>query len=315
MNGRRLVIGSRGSDLALWQSRAVLRALQARAHDHWHDEITVIATRGDSDSTPWPAGRIEKGFFTRELEVALADGRIDLVVHSLKDLPTATPPGLVTRTVLPRANPTDWLLVRPGFHDGHTGGALPLRPGTRVGASSLRRRSLLEHFAPDARAVPLRGNVPTRLRRLHDGNVDAIVVAAAGLERLRPDLSAFAVIELSPTWWVPAPAQGALAVQYRATDAAIGRQIDALEDPSCRAATTWERDFLRVTEGGCATPFGCLVAGDTAWLGSLTANGWVNRETSLPAARSATERAAFARMTLDQTHADLRPIERTVRAR
>ena len=111
------VIGSRGSDLALWQSRTVLAALRSAAPASiWHSDITVIATRGDLDPSPLLVGKMEKGFFTRELELALLDARIDLVVHSLKDLPTAEPAGLSNRTTLPRANPADWLLVRHDFH-------------------------------------------------------------------------------------------------------------------------------------------------------------------------------------------------------
>jgi len=208
-------IGSRGSDLALWQSRTVLAALNAAAPAlAWHSDITVITTRGDVDQSPYLAGSVEKGFFTRELEIALLDRRIDLVVHSLKDLPTAEPQGLVNRTILPRASAADWLLIRREFYAPREDGLLPLKPGARVGASSLRRGALLGHYAPHARSVPLRGNVPTRLRRLAEGqNVDAIVLAAAGLTRLQLDLTPFALVELSPQWWVPAPGQGALAAQ------------------------------------------------------------------------------------------------------
>src|SRR5580765_3713398 len=156
-------IGSRGSDLALWQSRTVLAALGgASPAPAWHSDITVITTRGDVDPSPYLAGNVEKGFFTRELEVALLERRIDLVVHSLKDLPTAEPPGLWNRTILRRASAADWLLIRTEFHAPRNDGLLPVKAGARVGASSLRRTALLGRFAPQARAVPLRGNVPTR---------------------------------------------------------------------------------------------------------------------------------------------------------
>ena len=278
------IIGSRGSDLALWQSRTVLAALRGAAPaPSWHSEITVIATRGDLDQSPLLVGKMEKGFFTRELELALLDGRIDLVVHSLKDLPTAEPPGLSNRTILPRAIPADWLLVRHEVHAPRDDGLLPLKAGTRVGASSLRRGALLGQFAPQATSVPLRGNVPTRLRKLAEGQgVDAIVLAAAGLTRLQLDLSAFAVIELPPEWWVPAPGQGALAAQCRAGDQEIESQIALLADPACVEATRWEREFLRVIEGGCSTPFGCYVAGDRVHLGLATERGWTAHTTLLP---------------------------------
>jgi hydroxymethylbilane synthase len=277
------VIGSRGSDLALWQSRTVLAELGRRSpQSAWHPDITVIATRGDLDQSPLLVGKMEKGFFTRELELALLEKRIDLVVHSLKDLPTAEPEGLLNRTILPRANAGDWLLIRREFHEPRDG-ALPLRQGARVGASSLRRGALLGRYAPQAIAVPLRGNVPTRLRRLGEGrNVDAIVLAAAGLSRLELDLSAFVKVELPPEQWVPAPGQGALAAQCRAGDAAIEAQLALLAEPACVSATRWERDFLRVIEGGCSTPFGCHVIGQRAHLGIASDRGWLANSVDIP---------------------------------
>jgi hydroxymethylbilane synthase len=277
-------IGSRGSDLALWQSRTVLKALTTRAPAAgWHPDITVITTRGDVDQSPYLAGSVEKGFFTRELEVALLDRRIDLVVHSLKDLPTAEPLGLVNCTILPRASAADWLLVRREFYAPREDGLLPLKPGARVGASSLRRGALLRRYAPQAQSVPLRGNVPTRLRKLAEQQgVDAIVLAAAGLSRLQLDLSAFAVVELGPEWWVPAPGQGALAAQCRADDREIQAQVDGLADSACVNATRWEREFLRVIEGGCSTPFGCHVSGRRVYLGIATEQGWAAGAVELP---------------------------------
>jgi hydroxymethylbilane synthase len=278
------VIGSRGSDLALWQSRTVLAALErATPGADWDKEITVIATKGDIDQSPLLVGKMEKGFFTAELEVALAQKRIDLVVHSLKDLPTVSPRGLVNHTILPRAPASDWLLVRREFYRAREDGLLPLKADTRVGASSLRRAALLGRFAPHAQSVPLRGNVPTRVRKLAAGvDVDAIILAAAGLSRLKLDLSAFAVVELPPEWWIPAPGQGALAAQCRADDSDVERQIATLMDPACVEAVRWERDFLRVIEGGCSTPFGCYVSGTRAHLGIATDRGWAARSVDLP---------------------------------
>jgi porphobilinogen deaminase len=131
--------------------------------------------------------------------------------------------------------------------------------------------------------VPLRGNVPTRVRRLSEGeNVDAIILAAAGLSRLALDLSAFAVVELPPELWIPAPGQGALAAQCRAGDSEVESQIAALADPACIETTRWERDFLRVIEGGCSTPFGCYVIGARAHLGIATERGWAACSVDLP---------------------------------
>ncbi|MEO8016345.1 MAG: hydroxymethylbilane synthase [Pseudomonadota bacterium] len=320
----RKLIGSRGSDLALWQSRTVLAALRgAAASPAWDSEITVIATRGDLDQSPLLVGKMEKGFFTRELELALLDNRIDLVVHSLKDLPTAEPGGLANRTILPRATPADWLLVRHEFHAPRADGLLPLKAGTRVGASSLRRGALLGRFAPQAVSVPLRGNVPTRLRKLAEGqHVDAIVLAGAGLTRLNLDVSAFAVVELPAECWIPAPGQGALAAQCRAGDREIETHISMLADPACVTATHWEREFLRVIEGGCSTPFGCYVVGNRAHLGIATERGWAAHSIDLPREQlEVSQRDSFIRgavagcKPVDLSEADSRAFGRALFAR
>jgi hydroxymethylbilane synthase len=322
MSGRR--IGSRGSDLALWQSRTVLAALGATTPaPAWNSDITVVTTRGDVDPSPYLAGGVEKGFFTKELEVALLERDIDLVVHSLKDLPTSAPAGLVNQTILPRATTADWLVIRREFHEMREDGLLPLKAGTRVGASSLRRGSLLGRFAPQALSVPMRGNVPTRVRRLAEGqNADAIVLAGAGLSRLELDLSAFVVIELPPEWWIPAPGQGALAAQCRAGDSEIEAQIALLADRACVDATRWERDFLRVIEGGCSTPFGCYVAGQRAHLGIATDRGWAARSVELPqdlledSQRDSFIRGAVAGCKpIDLTETDARELSRSLFAR
>jgi hydroxymethylbilane synthase len=316
-------IGSRGSDLALWQSRTVREALRAAAPaPAWHTEITVIATRGDLDQSPLLVGKMEKGFFTRELELALLERRIDLVVHSLKDLPTAEPQGLSNRTILPRATAADWLLVRREFYEERDDGLLPLVAGARVGASSLRRGALLGRFAPQAVSVPLRGNVPTRLRKLGEGQtVDAIVLAAAGLTRLKLDLSAFAVVELPPEWWIPAPGQGALAAQCREGDHEIENQIALLADADTVYATRLEREFLRVIEGGCSTPFGCFVAGNRAHLGIATERGWAAHSIDLPRdlledpQRDSFIRNAVAGCQPDRPETAPRTLNRALRAR
>ena len=289
-------IGSRGSDLALWQSRTVLAALRGSGAPGWNSDITVITTRGDVDQSPYLAGGVEKGFFTKELEVALLDQRIDLVVHSLKDLPTAMPAGLRNITILPRASAADWLLIRREFHAPREDGLLPLAAGARVGASSLRRGALLGRFAPQAQSVPLRGNVPTRVRKLaENAGVDAIILAGAGLSRLNLDLSAFVVVELSPQWWVPAPGQGALAGQCRAGEAEIEAQVSALTDYACADAAHWEREFLRVIEGGCSTPFGCHVVGSRAYLGIASERGWLASQVELPDFKEDKQRDEFIR--------------------
>jgi hydroxymethylbilane synthase len=181
---------------------------------------------------------------------------------------------------------------------------------------------LLGRYAPQAQAVPLRGNVPTRLRKLAEGQqVEAIVLAAAGLTRLELDLSPFVVVELAPEWWVPAPGQGALAAQCRAGDAEIEAQAAAIRDAACARAVWLEREFLRVIEGGCSTPFGCHVVGDRAWLGIATDQGWAASSIELPQDLSEDKksdsfiRAAVAGCKPGQPEVDARTLSGTVRAR
>jgi hydroxymethylbilane synthase len=172
--------------------------------------------------------------------------------------------------------------------------------------------------------VPLRGNVPTRLRKLGEGQtVDAIVLAAAGLTRLQLDLGSFAVIELSPEWWVPAPGQGALAAQCRVDDREIEGQVARLADASCVDATRWEREFLRVIEGGCSTPFGCHVIGNRAHIGIATQQGWAASSIELPSGTSTgdSQRDSFIRAAVagckpvELTEAAARALGRTLLAR
>ena len=175
----------------------------------------------------------------------------------------------------------DWLLIRREFHVPREDGLLPLKPGARVGASSLRRGALLGRYAPQASSVPLRGNVPTRVRKLGEQQgVDAIVLAAAGLSRACSSICrAFVVVELAPEWWVPAPGQGALAAQCRRSTTGKSRhRWHGSPTPPVLDATRWEREFLRVIEGGCSTPFGCHVVGNRAYLGIATERGWAARQ-------------------------------------
>ena len=291
-----LVAGTRGSKLALWQSEHIAADLRSR-----HGvavRLEIITTRGDVDMREQLQGKLEKGFFTQELEDALRAGRIDFAVHSLKDLPTRDPEGLRIVATPPRAKPHDLLLCRRESLEGPA----RLKKNARVGASSLRRGALIATHLPGAQAVPLRGNVPTRVERLQKGDFDAIVIARAGVERLQIDLSPFAVFALSPKLWVPAPGQGAIAVQARAADAAFAALAEPLNDAPTARATALERSFLSVLEGGCTTPFGCYVDGDRAWLGQLHGDRWRATSVALPAQAS----TAFIQRTL----ADLASAER-----
>lgn len=267
-----MILGSRGSDLALWQTRDVSARLLALGTK---SDIKIITTSGDVSLAERLVGSLEKGFFTAELEAALRSEAIDAAVHSLKDLPTRLPEGLSVGSILPRANAYDILLTHERCLDTsllNASNTLPLRAGTRVGASSLRRDALVKHFAPSLRPVPLRGNVPTRLQKLRQGDVDAIILAGAGVQRLQLDLAGLVGFSLNPRLFVPAPGQGAVAVETRTSDA---RAVwAAMDDQPTRNAVSWERALLAGISGGCATPFGAYLAEGRLSLGQATPTGW-----------------------------------------
>lgn len=244
-----LILGSRGSDLALWQSRWVAARLPVPAR------IEVVQTQGDRILDRDLTGVAGKGFFTKELEDALYARTIDLAVHSLKDLPTTVPPGLVIAAVTERAPVADILLVHPDWHDPSR--PFPVKAGGTVGASSLRRQAYTRVAAPDCTPTSLRGNVPTRVRKCREGQYGAIVLAEAGLSRLALDVSPLYVYRLEPTRWLPAPGQGALGIETRQDDRAE-TPVRALEHRDTRIATAVERALLRRFEGGCHLPLGTL---------------------------------------------------------
>ncbi|MCU0699829.1 MAG: hydroxymethylbilane synthase [Myxococcaceae bacterium] len=249
---RELKLATRGSALARWQTAQVKARLGGGVE-------TIIETRGDVDQAPVLAGRMEKGFFTAELERALHEKTVDVAVHSLKDLPTAQPKGLCVGAVMERADPRDWLIVRKdAVREGAT---LPVKAGGRIGASSLRRMALIRHHGDGLEPTPLRGNVPTRVRKLGEGAYEAIVLAAAGVSRLGIDLSGFAVFALNPLVWVPAPGQGTIAIQCREDDAEVRARLAAIEHVETRRRVDTERLLLQAFEAGCSSPFGAFLDG------------------------------------------------------
>jgi hydroxymethylbilane synthase len=242
-------LGSRGSALAMWQARHIAGAL-GRLSDAPRVEIIEIKTAGDqaTDTPLWKTAG--KGFFTAELDRALADGDIDLAVHSLKDLPTAMVPGLALAAVPEREDARDALICRGTF----TAATLPL--GATVGTSSLRRRAFIAHWRRDLVHRDLRGNVPTRLAKLADGPYDAIVLAVAGLKRL--GLAAEIATALAVDTFPPAVAQGALGLVTRADDTVIREIVARLDHTPSRQAVTAERALLQHLEGGCQIPLGAI---------------------------------------------------------
>jgi hydroxymethylbilane synthase len=246
-----MILGTRGSELALWQARYVQAALGGETAGV---QLQIIKTQGDLLLNLPLQNQADKGFFTKELEVALADRRIDLAVHSLKDLPTAMPPGLALAAIPPRADVGDVLFVRPQAHDPTQ--PMALRPGSRVGTASNRRTALLRTLAPHVQAEFLRGNVPTRLGKVLSGALDAAILARAGVARLNLPHPGVLAFDLDPQVWLPAPGQAALGVQARADDAAVLKRLAVLHDPTTAACVDIERRLLQRTEGGCHAAFG-----------------------------------------------------------
>ena len=247
-NGRPFRVGTRGSRLALTQTRWLGDRLErAVPGSEW--ELARITTQGDRTTTALRGD----GAFVKEIQRALIEGRIDLAVHSLKDLPTDPVEGLMLAAIPERADPRDALVGTPM-------GDLP--PGARVGTGSPRRSAQVRRLRPDLEVVFLRGNVPTRVAKVADGELDAVVLAAAGLARLgiEPDQL------FEPDEILPAPGQGALAVEVRADHHDLIRAVSLVDDPSTRAAALAERAVLRELGGGCMLPVATLGTVDGPWL-------------------------------------------------
>lgn len=246
-----IVIGSRGSDLALWQANFVKDQLENLGHNV---SIKIIKTKGDNIQH-LSFDKIEgKGFFTKELEEQLLNGSIDLAVHSHKDLETTQPEGLKIAAVSHRANPSDILLIKPDALDESK--HYQLKENAKVGTSSARRKVQLLDLRPDLELADIRGNVPTRIEKLLSGSFDAIVLASAGLERLQLDTGKLIRHELNRKDFVPAPAQGVLALQIRTSDSTLDTILAELNHEDVAACTQVERAILKGMDGGCQLPLG-----------------------------------------------------------
>ena len=266
MTTRSLRIGTRGSAMALYQARLVrdrLQAVHAELRDETAVELVTIRTTGDRVQNRLLAEIGGKGLFTKEIEEALLGRRIDLAVHSLKDMETALPPGLVIGCVLPRDDPRDALVSREAAKLSE------LARGARIGTASLRRCAQLLHERSDLEILPIRGNVDTRLAKLAAGEVDALLLALCGLERLG---KAAAVTEiLSPERMLPAVGQGALAIECRADDIPVRDLLTPLNDPASAACVAAERAMLAALDGSCRTPIAGLatISGERLRLDAL----------------------------------------------
>lgn len=265
MSRSTLILGTRGSKLAVHQSQWVQARLQELAPG-LTISLTRIQTSGDK-ILDVPLAKIGgKGLFVKEIEDALLSKEIDLAVHSMKDVPTALPEGLEILCVPPREDPRDALIT----HDGC--GLDQLKPGARIGTSSLRRQAQLLHYRPDFIIGMLRGNLDTRLRKLHDGQFDAIVLAAAGLRRLawEQEITEYLPVDVS----LPAIAQGALGIEARSDDTFVRELLARFEHPATRITVTAERALLHRLEGGCQVPIAAhaVLEGDTLRLDGLVAS-------------------------------------------
>ena len=256
-----LRIGTRGSPLALWQARAVEQAIRIAGGPSC--ELVVIKTTGDRLATRDLSTIGGKRLFVKEIEEALLNGSIDLAAHSAKDLPADLPPGLAIGAALPREDPRDAVVLPRG---GAAGGApLATLSGTpRVGTGSVRRVAQLARAVPRARFLSIRGNVGTRLRKLDDGECDALVLAAAGLVRL--GLGERVSARLATDECLPAPGQGIVAIEARESDQAAAAVLACIDDGAARAALRAERALVRALGGDCRVPIGALAVTDSGGL-------------------------------------------------
>lgn len=254
-------IGTRGSDLALWQAHFVKGQLEALG---CAVELKIIVTQGDRIQD-LSFDKLEgKGFFTKEIESALLNNEIDLAVHSHKDLETSQPEGLCIGAVSYREDPSELLLMKTNAQDPSQLWGLKL--GATIGTSSARRKALIKALRPDLQIEELRGNVPTRIDKLRHGNYDAILLANAGVSRLQLNLSDLHTLVLDPREFVPAPAQGVLGLQVRSSDASTQEVLAELNHPDVAAIIDIERGVLQAMDGGCQLPLGVYAASDAIYV-------------------------------------------------
>ena len=253
-----VTIGTRGSKLALWQAEFTQSELKKIGIE---SQLKIIKTKGDQIQH-LSFDKIEgKGFFTKEIEQALLDGEIDLAVHSMKDMPTSQPEGLCISALSYREDSADALIVRKDCYDQNTPLGIP-KNGI-VGTSSARRKAQIKYIRNDIQLNDIRGNVPTRLKKLQDGQFDAILLATAGINRLNIDMSPYHFIRLSPKEFIPAPAQGVLAWQCKKEDKTMRRILKNLHQKDVADCTNIERRVLQLMDGGCHLPLGVYCEKDT----------------------------------------------------
>jgi hydroxymethylbilane synthase len=252
-------IGTRGSKLALWQAHHTQDRLSEAGIE---SELIIIKTQGDRIQHLSFDKMEGKGFFTKEIEDALLRNEIDVAVHSMKDLPTNSPEGLCITAVSYRENPADWLVIRKEKLDKAQDLWLPEK--AVVGTSSARRKAQILDFRPDVEIKDIRGNVPTRLNKLREGQFDAILLAAAGMTRLKIEAEDLEILKFNPREFIPAPAQGVLAWQTREEDKPTRRLLKHIHERETAELTNIERKVLNLLDGGCQMPLGVYCEKDPA---------------------------------------------------
>jgi hydroxymethylbilane synthase len=246
-----MIIGTRGSDLALWQARWIAKILKASGIDN---KLLIISTTGDQVQD-LPLNEVgTQGVFTKELENALLAGRIDVAVHSLKDMSMDRPVGLSIAAISERADPADLLIISKEKINSASEFGIDI--SHFVGTSAIRRSAQIQALIPGIKVGNLRGNVPTRLQKLRKGKFDAIFLAAAGIQRLDIDLSEFKVKHLDPQYFIPSPGQGALAIEMRISDTLFDTVHKLINHKQTAIAVSLERSLLRLFGGGCSLPLG-----------------------------------------------------------
>lgn len=265
MSKKVIKIGSRDSALAMWQSKFVMEQLE-KITDEYTFEIVPLKTKGDKILDVSLAKVGDKGLFTKELEQAMLDGETDLAVHSMKDVPTNLVEGLIIGSILKREDPRD-VIISPY---GYTFETLP--KGAKVGTSSLRRKAQIQNLRPDLQISDVRGNLNTRMRKMHDEKFDALILAAAGVIRMgwSEEISEYLPIELS----LPAVSQGAIGIECRADDKEILDLIKKVNDPTTEICVKAERALLRALEGGCQIPIAAhaVIENEEIYLKGLVAS-------------------------------------------
>jgi len=255
---RLIVIGTRGSKLALWQANNLKEELKSLKLE---TEIKIIKTKGDQIQNIGFDKMEGKGFFTKEIEDALLDRKIDIAVHSLKDMPTGKIPGLVIGGLSEREDPSDLLIINKEAVDKSK--PLKIKPSAVIGTSSVRRKSQIMNILKECTVADLRGNVPTRIKQLQQGDYDAIIIASAGVNRLKIDLEEFQTIRLHPREFVPAPGQGVVAYQCREDDMEIRKIIRNVHHKDVAERSNVERKVMSQMEGGCQVPLGVYCEKDS----------------------------------------------------